>query len=78
MQEFTSGPNRANKAAGYVGQILTRQVQSICKDKNKLMNTVLVVSSNSNQVITCYRSLNPFKKIKLKSKKLFSNYGFAA
>ena len=27
MQEFTSGANRANKAAGYVVQILTRQVQ---------------------------------------------------
>ena len=36
--------------------------------KNQLMNTVVIVSGDSNQIITCYRSKNPFKNIKTKSK----------
>lgn len=32
------------------------------------MNTVVIVSGDSNQIITCYRSKNPFKNIKTKSK----------
>jgi hypothetical protein len=38
--------------------------------KNQLMNTVVIVSGNSNQIITCYRCTNPFKNIKTKSKTL--------
>lgn len=47
------------------------------KEKDKLKNTVVVVAGDSNQVITCYRSANPFKNIKLKSKRL-NKYGNAA
>jgi len=36
--------------------------------KNQLMNTVVIVSGDSNQVITCFRCTNPFKHIKTKSK----------
>ena len=48
------------------------------KDKNKLKNTVVVVSGNSNEVITCYRSSNPFRHIKHKSKIFYNNYKSAA
>ena len=44
------------------------------KEKEKLKNIVVVVSGDSNQVITCYHSKNPFKHLKTKSKKLFTNY----
>lgn len=48
------------------------------KDTNKLKNTVVVVSGNSNEVITCYRSSNPFRHIKQKSSMLYKNYKHAA
>ncbi len=51
---------------------------SLQKDKAKLKNTVVVVSGNSNEVITCYRSANPFKNIKHKSKILYNNYAKVA
>lgn len=51
--------------------------ESLQKDKDKLKNTVVVVAGDSNQVITCYRSPNPFKNIRLKSKQL-CKYGKAA
>ncbi|MEJ7627303.1 MAG: DUF4258 domain-containing protein [Ferruginibacter sp.] len=50
---------------------------SLLKNKDKLKNTVVVVAGDSNTVVTCYRSANPFKNIKLKSKKLY-HYGYAA
>ena len=52
--------------------------QTLIKERNTLINTVVVVSGDSNQLITCYRSSNPFRNIKHKSKKLFHNYGHAA
>lgn len=52
--------------------------ESLWKEKNKLKNTVVVVSGDSNEVITCYRSSNPFRNIKLKSKILYNNYRHAA
>lgn len=48
------------------------------KESKKLLNTVVVVSGDSNEVITCYRSKNPFKHLKKKSKKLYKNYKSAA
>lgn len=39
MQEFTSGANRANKAATYVVQILTRQKQFLEQLKNAISST---------------------------------------
>lgn len=52
--------------------------ESLSKDKNKLKNTVVVVAGDSNNVITCYRSSNPFKNIKLKPKRLAPRYKYAA
>lgn len=51
---------------------------TLIKEKEKLKNTVVVVSGKSNEVITCYRSANPFKYIKHKSKKLCKYYSHAA
>ena len=51
---------------------------SLIKEKEKLKNTVVVVSGDSNEVITCYRSPNPFKNIKLKSKRLSPRFSAAA
>ena len=48
------------------------------KRKDTLKNTIVVVSGRSNQLITCYRSSNPFKNIKTKSKKLSVRYNKAA
>lgn len=38
--------------------------------KNKFMNTVVIVSGDSNVIVTCYRSKNAVKNIKLKPKEL--------
>ena len=51
---------------------------SLSKQKEQLKNTVVVVSGDSNEVITCYRSPNPFKNIKMKSKRLAPKYSNAA
>jgi hypothetical protein len=51
---------------------------SLCKQKEQLKNTVVIVSGDSNQVITCYRSSNPFKNIRVKSQKLFKKHANAA
>lgn len=51
---------------------------SLCKQKKQLKNTVVIVSGDSNQVITCYRSSNPFKNIRTKSEKLYKNNNNAA
>jgi len=44
------------------------------KEKSHLKNIVVVVSGESNTVITCYKSKNPFKLMKHKSNELFKNY----
>lgn len=51
---------------------------SLCKQKKQLKNTVVIVSGDSNQVITCYRSANPFKNIRTKSERLCKKYNHAA
>ena len=51
---------------------------SLCKKKEQLKNIVVIVSGDSNQVITCYRSANPFKNIRTKSEKLCKKYNHAA
>ncbi len=50
----------------------------LIKQKQKLQNTIVIVAGDSNQIITCYRSANPFKNIRTKSKELFKNFGNAA
>lgn len=40
------------------------------REKKELKNLVVIVAGDSNQLITCYRSDNPFKNIRLKSKRL--------
>ncbi len=52
--------------------------ESLSKQKKHLQNTVVIVSGRSNQIITCYRSSNPFKNIKIKSEKLCKNNNYAA
>lgn len=51
---------------------------SLSKEKDKLKNTVVVVAGDSNEVITCYRSSNPFRNIRIKSKKLCKKCSNAA
>lgn len=51
---------------------------SLSKQKKQLKNTVVIVSGHSNQVITCYRSTNPFKNIRIKSERLCKKYNHAA
>ncbi len=46
----------------------------LIKEKNQLKNTIVVVSGNSNQIITCYRSANPFRNVKIKPKQLCIGY----
>ena len=40
------------------------------QEKNKFMNIVVIVSGDSNEIVTCYRSKNAVKNIKLKPKVL--------
>lgn len=46
--------------------------ESLLKDKEKLRNTVVIVDGDSDTIITCYRSKQPYKHIRRKSKKLFT------
>ena len=46
------------------------QNSSIEKRCDKSKNMVVVVDGNSNTILTCYRSKNPFKHIKKKQKRL--------
>ena len=39
------------------------------KDASKLMNTVAIVDGSSDTIITCYRSKNAHKHIKIKQKR---------
>ena len=50
----------------------------LAKEKNRLKNTIVIVAGDTNKIITCYRSSNPFKHMKMKSKILFNNYPHAA
>jgi len=43
------------------------------QDRDLLKNTIVIVSSETNTVLTCYRSNNPFKNIRIKSKRLSKN-----
>ncbi|MDP1815441.1 MAG: hypothetical protein Q8K92_13415 [Leadbetterella sp.] len=40
------------------------------KEKSKFKNTVVIVSGDSNQLITCYRTDKPFKYLRQKTKRL--------
>lgn len=51
---------------------------SLSKQKEQLKNTVVIVSGESNKIITCYRSANAFKNIRTKSEKLCKKYNHAA
>lgn len=52
--------------------------EALLKQKQKLQNTVVIVAGDSNQIITCYRSADPFKNVRIKSKELFKKYHHAA
>ncbi len=47
-------------------------------ERKKFRNLVVVVSGDSNTIITCYRSKNPFKHIKKKQKNIAKAYYRAA
>ena len=51
---------------------------ALIKQKEQLKNTVVIVAGDSNAVITCYRSANPFKNIRTKSERLCKKYNHAA
>jgi hypothetical protein len=40
------------------------------KQASKFENTVVIIGSNGDQIVTCYRNSNPFQWIKHKSKEL--------
>ena len=48
------------------------------KGHEKSKNIIVVIAGDSNTILTCYRSKNPFKHIKTKQKHLASRYSFAA
>ena len=50
----------------------------LSKEKSHIKNTVVITAGDTNQVITCYKANNPFKRIKHKSKELYKNYKVAA
>lgn len=50
----------------------------IKKGHGKSQNMVVVVAGDSNTILTCYRSKNPFKHIKKKQKNLAKKYSTAA
>lgn len=43
----------------------------LSRDRDKLRNTVVVLSGDSDEIITCYRGKNPFRRIKRKRKDLW-------
>ena len=45
----------------------------LSKERSHLKNIVVIVAGDSNQVITSYKSNNPFKQVKQKSKDLFKS-----
>ena len=47
------------------------------KQKNELKNIVVIISGDSNEVITCYRNKNAMHQIKQKNKRL-AKHSFAA
>ena len=47
-------------------------------ERQQFKNIVVVVAGDTNLVVTCYRSNNPFKNIRLKSKSLYKNYPLVA
>lgn len=50
----------------------------LLKLKDRIKDTVVIVSGRSNQIITCYRRHRPFKYIRNKSKQLFKGFKEAA
>jgi hypothetical protein len=48
------------------------------KERKKYKNLVVVVAGDDNTIVTCYRSKNPFKHVKMKRKELNTSYKYAA
>ena len=72
---FTIEHGKAFFKQGFVYYVLGEKNIPKCskRDLSHLKNTVVIVSGDSNQVVTCYRSTNPVKYIKNKSKVLSKN-----
>lgn len=43
------------------------------QERDLVKNTIVIISAKTNTVLTCYRSNNPFKNIRMKSKRLSKN-----
>ncbi|MBF8149268.1 hypothetical protein ITJ86_05135 [Winogradskyella sp. F6397] len=65
---------------GLIFYVLGDKVPDIIRKKlgKGNLNLIVVVSGNSNIILTCYRSKNPFKHIKKKQKNLAKQFDFAA
>lgn len=52
--------------------------ESLRRSKEQYRDIVVVTSGDSEDIITCYRSSNPFRHLKRKSKKYYKDYVKAA
>jgi hypothetical protein len=59
---------------GMVFYVLGEQQLPDAKIQHKSQNMVIVVAGDSNTILTCYRSDNPFKHVKKKQKNLAAKY----
>jgi len=62
---------------GMVFYVLGEQHLSDAIIQHKSQNMVIVVAGDSNTIVTCYRSDNPFKHVKKKQKNLAPKYSLA-
>ena len=62
---------------GMVFYVLGEHQLPDTKIKDNSQNMVIVVAGDSNTILTCYRSDNPFKHIKKKQKNLAPKYSLA-
>jgi len=58
--------------------VLGEQQLPDAKVQEDSQNMVIVVAGDSNTILTCYRSENPFKHIKKKQKNLAPKYSLAS
>jgi hypothetical protein len=63
---------------GMIFYVLGEQQLPDAKVQEDSQNMVIVVAGDSNTILTCYRSENPFKHIKKKQKNLAPKYSLAS
>jgi hypothetical protein len=62
----------------YVFGDKSMQVNIEKKSRNKNSNLIVVIAGDSNTILTCYRSKNPFKHVKKKQKTFARLHSFAS